>query len=542
MNKTTQSLLGPFLGFVFGVTLFVAVTTAVILLWLKWPSSSGDYFYGEMVFWASPLILLGFLLSLFMVMVGWPIVGFWIGRRAAQVERAAHRRYSLLLGGGLGLVLGLLCNLTAYIPARAVGLWLISLLLLLLLQTAAGLAAGYLLSILLWRKAAVAESAAEKAPSSRLTTVAQMGFILLLPGLICVGSVTLLGAGWAGVRTAASVAPTRPGATPTPVLLALGDLPAEADGLRADDLLLLNSPDGVLALSAGQTAPLSWQSAPDDLTAVLAAPYAQFDYHFYTADGRHADLSLLPHPPNGTVRISPNGRYIAYETAPRREDEADLGPFLHLYNLETGEDIFVSRENAIFDWSADSRYLYTRFRDRVFRYEPGAEGDRVTPLSGVNPQGDGKPELLAAADGLVFRVSSNLFWRGAAETAQNERLGPTQISRPFALSPDGRSLAWIRVSAPQLMLLPTLPTTEAIRPLPVENQIYHLAWSPQGDRLVIWAENSCQPGTTTLPSPENCPGDLYLVDLAVAGETAVTRLTDSQIPYNQITGLYWLQQ
>ncbi|HUM72029.1 MAG TPA: hypothetical protein PLK31_24645, partial [Chloroflexota bacterium] len=272
-----------------------------------------------------------------------------------------------------------------------------------------------------------------------------------------------------------------------------------------------------------------------------------FDHHFFAADGRHADLSLLPHAPHDAVRVSPNGRYIAYETTPRSEADVDLGPLLHLYDLETGEDLFISRENALFDWSADSRYLYTRFRDRTFRYEPGAEGDRVTPLPDVNPQGDGKPELLAAADGLVFRVYSNLNWRGAEETARHVILGPTQISRPFALSPDGRSLAWIRVLPPQLMVQRDLPQGEPIRPLLAQNQIYHLAWSPQGDRLVVWAENGCQPRATPLPNPENCPGDLYLVNLAAVGDApatlgAVVRLTDSGIGFQEVIGLAWLQQ
>jgi hypothetical protein len=246
--------------------------------------------------------------------------------------------------------------------------------------------------------------------------------------------------------------------------------------------------------------------------------------------------------PSGAALVSPDRRYLAYETAPRSEEEADLGPFFHLFDLQTGGDRFISRENALFAWSPDSRYLYTRFRDRVFRYEPEAEEDRVTALPAINPQGDGAPALLATApDGLVWRVSSALYWRGATETAQSVRLGPTQIARPFALSPDGRSLAWIRVSPPQLMVRRDLPQGEAIRPLLAQNQIYHLAWSPQGDRLVVWAETGCQPGMTTLPNPEKCPGALYLVDLAAEGEAAVVRLTDSEIGFQQVTGLQWLQ-
>lgn len=538
MNRSTQTFLGPFLGFIIGSTLFLAVTTAVILLGQNWPSSTGNHIFGELVFWGAPLILLSLLFSMLVALVGWPIVGLWIGRRAAQAERPAHRRYSLLLGGGMGIILGLLCNLTAYIPARAIGAWLPFLLLLLLLQTAAGLATGYLLSILLWRKAAVAVPTDNT--SSPLMTVGQLGFILLLPAVVCVGSIWLLGAGG---RAASTVVPARPTATPTPVFLSLGELPAEANGLGADDLLLLNTPDGVMGLQAGQTVPLPWESVADELTAVLTAPYAQFDHHFYSADGRYADLSLLPHPPNGAALVSPNGRYLAYETAPRAADDADLGPLLHLYDLETGEDRFISRENSVLDWSLDSRYLYSRFRDRVFQYEPEADGDRVTGLPAVDPQGDGTPALLATAQGgLAWRVYSALYWRGAAETAQTVRLGPTQISTPFALSPDGHSLAWIRVSPPQLMLLPALPPAEAERPLLAQNQLYQLAWSPQGDRLVVWAENGCQPGQTTLPNPDACAGDLYLIALGDGAETAVTRLTDSGIDFQQITGLAWLKR
>ncbi len=535
MNKSTQTLLGPLLGFIVGATLFVGVTTAVIHLGQKWPSSTGDYIFGELMFWGAPLILFALLFSLLVALVGWPIVGSWIGRRAAQAERPAHRRYSLLLGGGMGIMLGMLCNLAAYIPARAIGAWLPFLLLLLLLQTAAGLATGYLLSILLWRKAAAAAAAdVNKVPASPLTTVGQLGFILLLPAVVCVGSIWLLGTGG---RAASTVVPARPTATPTPVLLSLGDLPAEANGLGADDLLLLNSPDGVLALYAGQTVPLPWQSTAVELTAVLAAPHAQFDQHFYSADGRSADLSLLPHPPSGAVLVSPNGRYIAYETGPRSEADADLGPLLHLYHLETGQDIFVTRETVIFDWSADSRYLYGRFREGVFQYEPEAEDDRVTFLPTVNPQGDGTPALLSTAQGgLVWRVFSALYWRGAEESAQNKRLGSVQITPPFAVSPDGNSLAWIGNSSPQLMVLPTLTAAETVRPLLAQNQIYQMAWSPQGDRLVVWVETGC------LSDPATCPGDLYLVDLAKEGETAVSRLTDSQIGYQQITGLHWLER
>lgn len=546
MNKSVQTILGPLLGFIVGSTLFVVVTTAVIATFFRlvpeWPNRAVNHVFGELIFWASPLFLIGLLLSVLTALVGWPLVGFWIGGRAARTDRPGHRRYSLLLGGGLGLMLGLVCNLTAYVPVQLIRPWPFFLLALLLLQTTVGLSTGYLLSVLLWRKAtAVAEMTDDTRPSSGLAVVGQLGFLLLLPVLVCVGGIWLVGAGWGAASSTLSSA--RPTATPTPDLLSLAMLPVTANGLRDDDLLLLNSADGVLALQAGQTAPLPWTSTAAELTAVFTAPYAQFDHHFYSADGRHADLSLLPHPADGTVRVSPNGRYIAYETAPRIEAEADLGPFLHLYNLETGRDILVSRENAIFDWSADSRYLYSRFRDRVFQYEPEAEEDRITPLPSVNPQGDGRPALLAAAQGgLVWRVYSSLYWRGAEEGAQNVRLGPTQTTRPFALSPDGRNLAWIRVSSPQLMLLPALPATEAMRPLLAPNQIYHLAWSPQGERLVVWAETGCPPGQTS-PTLAGCPGDLYLVAVGGDGEeTAVIRLTDSQIGWQQITGLAWLQR
>jgi hypothetical protein len=542
MNRSIQTFLGPFLGFIIGSTLFVAVTTAVIVSFFplteRLPNPAVDYRFGEALFWGSPLFLLGLLLSAGVALVGWPVVGFWIGGTASLTERAAHRRYSLLLGGGFGLVLGLLCNLTAFAPARLIQLWPLFLLALLLLQMAAGLATGYLLSVLLWRKAVAADS--DPAQRSRASVVGQLGFLLLLPALVCVGSGWLVVGGWNTASTAASARPTP---TAPSVLIALEALPVVANGLRPDDLLLLNSPDGVLGLQARQTAPLPWQSVADDLTAVLTTPYAQFDHHFYSADGRFADLSLLPHPPNGVALVSPNGRYLAYETAPRAEADADLGPLLHLYNLETGEDRFISRENSVLGWSLDSRYLYSRFRDRVFQYEPEADGDRVTGLPAVDPQGDGAPALLATAQGgLAWRVYSALYWRGAAEGAQTVRLGPTQINSPFVLSPDGHRLAWIRVLPPQLMLLPALPPAEATRPLLAQNQLYQLAWSPQGDRLVVWAENGCQPGQTTLPNPDACAGDLYLIALGEGGETAVTRLTDSGIGFQQITGLAWLQR
>ena len=89
---------------------------------------------------------------------------------------------------------------------------------------------------------------------------------------------------------------------------------------------------------------------------------------------------------------------------------------------------------------------------------------------------------------------------------------------------------------------PALPPAEAERPLLAQNQIYQLARSPQGDRLVVWAENGCQPGQTTLPNPDACAGNLYLFALGDERETAVTRLTDSGIGFQQITGLAWVQQ
>lgn len=541
-----RRMAGSLIGLITGGLLFAGVTAAIIFLfWRLLPeaySPGVDYVYGELMFWTSPLYLAGLLLSVLMALVGWPVVGFWIGGRASSGQsRAEHRRYSLLLGGGLGLMLALVCNLSIYFPVRLVYPWPLLMLGLALLQLGAGLGAGYLLSRLLWRAPAPADGQPPTNPAGCLPLGGQLLFLLLLPLIVCAGGLWLATTTW-GVGSGV-IRMAQPTATPTPAppLLSLGDLPVKSDGLAADDLLLLYTPDGPLALHPGQTAPQPWSTSPDELTAVLAVPHAQFGHRFYSADGRHADLSLLPHAPSGAALVSPNRRYLAYETAPRTPEEADLGPVFHLYDLHSGEDRFISRENALFAWSPDSRYLYTRFRDRVFRYEPEGAGDRVTPLPAVNPQGEGAPALLATApDGLVWRVSSALYWRGDGEAGQTVRLGSTLIARPFALSPDSRGLAWIRVSAPQLMVQRELPQGETVQPLPARNQLYHLAWSPQGDRLAVWAETGCQPGMTILPNPEKCPGDLYLVDLALTGEAAVVRLTDSGIGFQQITGLHWL--
>ncbi len=531
----SQRIAGVFLGFMIGSALSVGVTALTLYAFFRTvtalPNPAVNHVYGELMFWALPLLVVGLGLMVLTALVGWPVVGLWIGRRAANQEQAQHRRSSLFLGGGLGLTLALWSNLAFYFHFQLAQPWVLLLSGQTLLHLGAGLFTGYLMSLFLWRPSS---TTVEQAPTAadRLTLSGQLLFLLFLPLLVCIGGVWLATIGW---RTADRILPSPAERAQAAALGELGDLPVGEGNLRSDDLLLVQGPEGVLALQAGQTELRPWKSKPEDLAEILRVPYAQFGHRLFTADGGEADLSELTGSSDGAVLVSPDGRHLAYEVGE--------GPALRLRHLESGEDLLIHSSAELFCWTPDSRYLYLRAREKTLRFEPEATEDRLAILPQVNPQGDGWPAILAtSSDGLVWRASSALNWCEATETARNVRLGATRIDTPFVLSPDTRSLAWIRVLPPQLMVQKDLPGNETQNPLLVRNNVYHLAWSPQGDRLVIWAETGCQPGLTSVPNPELCPGDLYLVDLGPDAEPSVTRLTNSDIGFLQVTGLRWLQR
>jgi hypothetical protein len=69
-----------------------------------------------------------------------------------------------------------------------------------------------------------------------------------------------------------------------------------------------------------------------------------------------------------------------------------------------------------------------------------------------------------------------------------------------------------------------------------------LAWSLSGDQLPVWATVDC---LLTGGAPPNCYSDLYLFDLtriAEEGYATATRLTDSQLTYDQVTELHWFRR
>jgi Tol biopolymer transport system component len=289
---------------------------------------------------------------------------------------------------------------------------------------------------------------------------------------------------------------------------------------------------------------------------LLAGDFAHLGMDVYDSNGRHADLSFLPQQVVGRAIISPDGRFIAYET--EGEDAERPGNAAYLYDRQRGQAERVTPGGSdLLGWSGDSRYFYVRSRNYL-RVEPlGASGERVVALNHFAPDPTGAQPVVGTADGrhLIWQVGSQMNgWMFIHRTAVTDVEGnessnnrayrlADQLFEPYAfsLSPDERYLAYFTFERAGLYV--RLVDGRAEWQLNQNARIHRLAWSPDGERLLVWATVDCL--LTGAAPPPNCHGDLYLFDLTnlVAEEYATAaRLTDSQIPFDQITGLHWFKQ
>lgn len=378
---------------------------------------------------------------------------------------------------------------------------------------------------------------------------AMMEAVRLTDSQIPFGQVT--GLQWLG--------PDHPVTAEPPIRYAgLSQLPITANVLSPSDRVLLQTAAGPLALNSSLATLAPWQTTPADIGGLLAGDFTHFGLNIYASDGRHADLSFLPHPVIGRVLISPNGRFIAYE-AQGAPDAELAGAWIYIHDLENGRSERATQgDSDLLGWSGDSRYLFIRSRASYLRIELlGPSGERVVRLNHFEPDLTGARPVLGTSDGryLIWQTGAQMMnWmfihRTAVVDVEGEESGRNrayrladQLFEPyvFSLSPDEGYLAYFAYERAGLYVRQV--GSQAHWQLNQNAHIHHLTWSPDGQRLLVWATVDCLLAANT-PLP-NCYGDLYLFDLTnltEAGYAPALRLTNSQIPYNQITGIHWFKE
>jgi Tol biopolymer transport system component len=255
---------------------------------------------------------------------------------------------------------------------------------------------------------------------------------------------------------------------------------------------------GVRTLVRDWPEPHDWSPDGSHILTIVSGSVAVVS----VADGTVTELAALGWRSPIVMRLSPDGRYVAYdglvaEDSPRRD--------IFLLAVETGKEIALVEDPAIarvLDWTPDgTRILFDSDRGM----EPGS-GRRAWLVEVADGVGAGSPTLvrpeLEVGRGLGFDRDGSYFYccgpapaqpRGGLYLAdfdpttgelRTPRLIEGGIVRAIDWSPDGRSMAYAYHSLP-------FPSTLGIRavesgeerrvPLTIHpRQPFALQWSPDG--------------------------------------------------------------